>query len=82
MADGAHGDSLRRLQRCLGSTQFLWVPGTHELESYTHTSVLMGTLFCAKIWLNIGVCIRLTGVSWIQVYFTVNVGRKFWDSSW
>ena len=33
MAD--HGDSPRRLQRCLGSTQFLWVPGTHELELST-----------------------------------------------
>ena len=48
------GDSPRRLQRCLGSTQFLWVPGTHELQktcvllyfcaSYTHTCALMGTL--------------------------------------
>ena len=37
---------------------------------------------CAAKWLNIAVRIVLTGVCWIQVYFTVNLGRKFRDSSW
>ena len=37
--------------------------------------------FCGAKWLNIGVCICLTGVCWMQVYFTANVGRKFRDSS-
>ena len=60
--DGAHAwNSPRRLQRCLGSTQFLRVPGTHELEkmcvllylcaSYTHTCALMGTLCMANVQL-------------------------------
>ena len=43
-------------------------------------SVVYCRFFAAK-WLNIGVCICLTGVCWMQVYFTANVGRKFRDSS-
>lgn len=31
--------------------------------------------FCLSKWLHIG-------VRWEQVYFTVSVGRKVWDSSW
>ena len=69
MAD--HGDYPRRLQRCLGSTQFLWVPGMQELQkmcvplyfsaSYTHTCALMGTPTLSK---KIGIFPRKSDVNY------------------